>query len=582
MQVESDLAAEYGTQFALGLGGELEELIDPIKAQLRIDVPRRAKAGDLVVSAPSVGDHHGTHHWAPEGKAESAISQVRFDRFVDALRRSPSIERVMRKGSQVVLTLSPCALFNLICDTVLTQKDAFGTAGGETGHTWMVYYGNPNLNKALHIGHMRSLCIGETIARMLESVGANVIRGSIESDCGIHIAKTIIGRDHLASPEERFHPRSDYAANQYYQLFERHTARADSQLSAAEQAGEMTLKWIEGDPDTREAFSSLTTDVAGGHAQTLRLVGVQFDRRFLESAAIARVPEIIALGMRLRVFRKREDGAIVVDQGHVRREPVLVRANGIPTHLAVIVAHNAIVADEFALHGTVGIEGSEFGDFLSVLTRVIGLLGYQATGDSLLVNYGMVTSNNQKISSSKSRDFIIDDVVEASGTAIESQLAESRYSTCLLQDKGAAIRLATANLKFLLLGTNIYRNVAYDTAAMKRMSGRCGTALLLCNTRLSELSHGYVDAPLEDVTLTDRQRVLLAHMYRFPFVLHAAIRQVEPHRLAQGAYDLIRCANAGIGEATSKSCERSTHLTKLWAACSVVLHRYLECLNIVH
>jgi len=55
----------------------------------------------------------------------------------------------------------------------------------------IVEYAHPNTHKLFHIGHLRNITTGETVARLLEVTGNTVIRANYQGDVGLHIAKTL-------------------------------------------------------------------------------------------------------------------------------------------------------------------------------------------------------------------------------------------------------------------------------------------------------------------------------------------------------------------------------------------------------
>jgi len=57
----------------------------------------------------------------------------------------------------------------------------------------MVEFAHPNTHKLFHIGHLRNISTGESIVRILESVGNKVIRTNYQGDVGLHIAKCLYG-----------------------------------------------------------------------------------------------------------------------------------------------------------------------------------------------------------------------------------------------------------------------------------------------------------------------------------------------------------------------------------------------------
>jgi arginyl-tRNA synthetase len=59
------------------------------------------------------------------------------------------------------------------------------------GKKIMFEYAHPNPFKAFHIGHLRNIILGESLIRILEQLGAEVIRVNYQGDVGMHIAKCL-------------------------------------------------------------------------------------------------------------------------------------------------------------------------------------------------------------------------------------------------------------------------------------------------------------------------------------------------------------------------------------------------------
>ena len=61
-----------------------------------------------------------------------------------------------------------------------------------TGKKVMVEYSSPNTNKPLHLGHLRNIFLGWSIAEILNQCGYDVIKSCVVNDRGIHICKSMI------------------------------------------------------------------------------------------------------------------------------------------------------------------------------------------------------------------------------------------------------------------------------------------------------------------------------------------------------------------------------------------------------
>jgi len=61
----------------------------------------------------------------------------------------------------------------------------------EKTEQWVIDFSSPNPGKPMHLGHIRSTILGESLARVLEKMGKRVIRSNYMNDRGLHIGKLI-------------------------------------------------------------------------------------------------------------------------------------------------------------------------------------------------------------------------------------------------------------------------------------------------------------------------------------------------------------------------------------------------------
>ena len=59
------------------------------------------------------------------------------------------------------------------------------------GKTVVAEFSDPNPFKVLHVGHLYTSIVGDSISRLLEFAGANVLRANFGGDVGLHVSKTI-------------------------------------------------------------------------------------------------------------------------------------------------------------------------------------------------------------------------------------------------------------------------------------------------------------------------------------------------------------------------------------------------------
>src|SRR3989344_4457474 len=112
-----------------------------------------------------------------------------------------AIERVeVAPPGFINVFLSEGALSTKLAE-VLKTGESYGTGASGKGKKLMVEYTDPNPFKEFHMGHLYSNAVGESLARLYEANGWNVIRSDYFGDVGMHVAKSVWGmKKQLSNP----------------------------------------------------------------------------------------------------------------------------------------------------------------------------------------------------------------------------------------------------------------------------------------------------------------------------------------------------------------------------------------------
>ena len=264
------------------------------------------------------------------------------------LEHEPWVDAVMRTREGVLVKVD---------DGWIEATGAALEAGGSAeatladladGQRFSVQFWDANATKALHVGHLRNLAIGNALAAALAQAGAQVERRSLISDAGRSMGEAMAGvmnsgrhaHAWLDSDEKSDHfvgvCYADYVAagnsfaghEQEYaedSLTRELTLRGDA-------ADELLKRVLSGERSALELWYKTRAWVIAGQRKTLARLGVAFDRVFFESDFLQEAAELTAAGLRDGRLRRREDGVVIYATGLADFEEFpLVRADGLPT-----------------------------------------------------------------------------------------------------------------------------------------------------------------------------------------------------------------------------------------------------------
>jgi arginyl-tRNA synthetase len=237
-------------------------------------------------------------------------------------------------------TLKPAALLGWLQAHPSRDALAAGAHRVRAGQTWVVDYSSPNTAKQMHVGHLRSVVIGEALCRLQAFCGAKVIRDNHIGDWGTQFGKLIWAyRRHLDPAALERDPLEEFE-----RLYKVGQAASETDVSALEAARAELVKLQSGDPENLAIWARINETSLRAFEPIYEQLGIRFDVMLGESFYNDRVDQVYReLGD--GGLATESDGALVVfhpEHPRFKTQPLIVRksdgaANYASTDLATIL-----------------------------------------------------------------------------------------------------------------------------------------------------------------------------------------------------------------------------------------------------
>ena len=404
-----------------------------------------------------VEEEDGAH--APWAARAPRIPNGRFD--VKLVPRSPNwqsdpvslkaLERIEAQPWADTLTRKDDGVELRLSDTWIETIGAALEAGGgdeaelvdlARGDRFAVQFWDANATKALHVGHLRNLALGNSLAAALEQGGGAVERRSIISDAGRSMGEAMAGiirSGHHAAAWPDGDQKSDHFVGLCYADYvssggfaeegpeEREDSLTRELRMRNDAADELLKRVLQGDAEALELWFKTRAWVIAGQRKTLARLGVAFDRVFFESDFLDDSHELTDRGLREGTLRRREDGVVVYATGVEDLEEMpLLRADGQTTQ------HMRAVSYWMGAPGLEGVTtlqicGTEWVSHATCIRQLMSELtpaengalhrGIHPTRD---IFHGMVAQQKRAVSSSEEGGLLIDDLIESIEQRIDS------------------------------------------------------------------------------------------------------------------------------------------------------------------
>lgn len=352
---------------------------------------------------------------------------------LERLEGEPWVDSLTRREGDVELRLSDAWIETTGAALEAGGGDEVELADLARGRRYAIQFWDANATKALHVGHLRNLALGNSLAASLEQGGGEVERRSVISDAGRSMGEAMAGivrSGHHTSAWPAGDQKSDHFVGLCYADYvasggfseeaidEREDSLTRELRMRNDAADELLKRVLAGESDALELWFKTRAWVISGQRKTLSRLGVAFDRVFFESDFLEEGAALIEQGLREGTLEKHLDGVIAYDTGveHLEEMP-LVRTDGQTTQHMRAVSYWMGTPDVQGVT-TIQITGTEWVAHCECIRKLMTQLSAQNGGaqrgvhPTLDVFHGMVAQQKRAVSSSDEGGLLIDDLIE--------------------------------------------------------------------------------------------------------------------------------------------------------------------------
>lgn len=175
------------------------------------------------------------------------------------------------------------------------------------GHTIVIDYSSPNVAKPMHIGHIRSTIIGNSLDRMFRFLGYRVVSDNHIGDWGTQFGIIIMGYRHFADPKAMEASPVEELERVYVESYKKSEADEDWK----NQCRQELVKLQAGDPDNVALWKQFVAVSLKEFDRIYKRLGVSFDLMRGESFYNDRLKSLVD-EMETKGLARESEGATVV------------------------------------------------------------------------------------------------------------------------------------------------------------------------------------------------------------------------------------------------------------------------------
>ena len=490
-------------------------------------------------------------------KAPIQIANEVVEKLADS---STFKEIVAQMPGFINMTVSDAFLADFV--NHMNEDELFGCDKADKPETIVIDYGGANVAKPLHVGHLRSAVIGESIKRTARYLGHKVVGDVHLGDWGLQIGLIITELKHRQPELVYFEENYDgeypteppFTMSDLEEIYPYASGYSKEHEDYKEEAQTATAELQAG----RRGYLALWQHIINVSVADLRKIytrlNVEFDLWKKESDAQPYIPQMVQ-DMKDGGYAHIDQGALVVDvqeESDTKEIPpcMILKSNGATlyntTDLATIVERRKLF-DPSRIIYVVDKRQSLYFEQVFRCARKTQIIGDDV--DLIFVGFG--TMNGKDGKPFKTRDggvLRLEQLLSDVESEVREKMADRDMDEDVLNDAAAKIGLAA--IKYGDLSNQASKDYVFDVDRFTSFEGNTGPYILYTIVRTKSLNAKIeaqginVDGdarilPAQNKTVTD----MMLALSKWSDTVSAAYQEQAPHKICQFVYELCDAYN---------------------------------------
>ena len=455
-----------------------------------MEIPPEEKMGDLALPC-----------FAMAKKLRKNPMQIAAD-LVEKINKQKielGIEKVENVGAYCNIYLKR-DLFVKKCFEMLKQ-DEYGVSQIGSGKTVCMDYSSPNIAKNFHVGHLRTTVIGNSLYKIYQKLGYNVVRINHLGDWGTQFGKLIVAYK-LWSSEEQVKQKG---IEELLRIYIKFNDEAENNENLIVEAREWFVKMERNDSEALKIWNWFKEISMVEFERIYDLLGMSFDSYLGESFYRDKVPALVE-ELKEKELLVESQGAQVIDLEKYNIPPCLItKSDGGSIYHSRDIAAILYRKEQYDFEKCLYITGLEQSLHFKQIFTAIGLMGYDWSEGLIHVPYGLVSLAGEKLSTRGGNIIYAEDILKEAIERAHNAIIEKNPD---LTDKEAtAKKVGVGAIIFHDLFNQRIKNVDFSWKEVLNFDGTTGPYAQYTYARAKSVLRKYGETVEADgidyVALTD-------------------------------------------------------------------------------
>jgi len=468
-------------------------------------------------------------------KLKKSPNQIAED-LVKQIKPTKEIEKIDSSGAYLNFFINKQKL----AEKIIKINANFGKSNIGKSKKIVIDFSAPNIGKPMHVGHIRSTIIGDSLMRIYDFLSYNAIGINYLGDVGLHIGKIIVAYEIWLDKGALKKDPVKELLRLYVKFCSKEKSEVREGIEEEMQDNEWTNKAKEkvkllelGDKKAHKIWKEIQKASGKGFDKVYNMLKINFTETTGQSNFLEKGKKII-MNAELNGNAKAEpEGAVYVEIGDQKK--YILRSNKTGTYMTYDLGAAVERFKKYNFEKMVYITDFRQADHFKQLFSILKLFGYDWNNKLSHLGFGTVKFGKEIIATRQGNIILLQDVLDKTIEKAKSEIEKRKT-------KGDAEKVGVGAVKYIVLKNEPIKDVSFSWDLLN-FEGNTGPYLQYSYARASSIikkAKNFNKGKPKIDNLTFHEIELIKQISKFPEVVKKAGIQMNPAIIANYSYDLAK------------------------------------------
>ena len=416
-----------------------------------------------------------------------------------------------------------------------------------TDKTIIIDYSSPNIAKRMHIGHLRSTIIGDSIKRTLQFLGFHTLADNHIGDWGTQFGKLIVAYKNWLNKKSY----EEDPIGELERIYVQFSDEAKKNPALEDEAREELKKLQLGDEENQKLWKEFIDISLKEYNKIYDRLGVNFDYYYGESFYNDMMPAVLE-ELKEKGIAREDQGALVVFFENDKLPPAIVqKKDGSFLYTTSDLATMKFRKDELNVDEAVYLTDDRQQNHFKQVFEIGEMLGEPYNYKKTHVVFGIMRFGDGMIFSSRSGNIIrLVDLLDEAKTQVKKVIDEKNPNIPEEEKEKIAEIVGSGAIKYFDLSQNRTSDITFTWDKVLSFEGNTGPYLQYTYVRIMsifrKLKEENINVENKDIILENMncvERELAVELLRFPQTVVKSYESHRPNIIADYLFDIAKLFN---------------------------------------